>query len=112
VDKDLDVLQSETCAVQLKALSEPIRLRIVDALRHSPLTVSDLSQTLDVEMVTVSHHLGILKHAHLVKAERDGRFMVYRLCDDILQKTGGSKQFLNLGCCRLEIPPQKGGKGE
>jgi DNA-binding transcriptional ArsR family regulator len=105
---DKDTLQSQACAEQLKALSEPIRLRIVDLLRQSPLAVSDIAGLLDVEMVTVSHHLGILKHADIVEAEREGRFMIYRLRDDLLQKAGGanSKQFLNLGCCRLEIPKE------
>lgn len=105
---DKDTLQSQTCAEQLKALSEPIRLRIVDLLRQSPLAVSDIAGLLDVEMVTVSHHLGILKHADIVVAEREGRFMIYRLREDLLQKAGGAnaKQFLNLGCCRLEIPKE------
>lgn len=63
---------------------------------------------LDAEIVTVSHHLGILKHADIVEARREGRFMIYRLRDDLLQKAGGTnaKQFLNLGCCRLEIPKE------
>lgn len=97
------------CAEQLKALSEPIRLRIVDALRQGPLTVSDIAERLETEIVTISHHLGILKHAELVLSERDGRFMIYRLRQDLVEKTGGAKsrQFLNLGCCRLEIPEGK-----
>jgi DNA-binding transcriptional ArsR family regulator len=105
---DRDTLQSQTCAEQLKALSEPIRLRIVDLLRQSPLAVSDIAGLLDEEMVTVSHHLGILKHADIVEAEREGRFMIYRLREDLLQNAAGgrAKQFLNLGCCRLEIPKE------
>lgn len=105
---DKDTLQSQTCAEQLKALSEPIRLRIVDLLRQSPLAVSDIAGLLDVEIVTVSHHLGILKHADIVEAQREGRFMIYRLRDDLLQNAGGTraKQFLNFGCCRLEIPKE------
>lgn len=100
-----DAFRSEECAELLKALSEPLRLRMVDALRHGPLTVSDIADRLEVEMVTASHHLGILKQAHLVEVERDGRFKVYRLRDDLLTRVrGGGAQFLNLGCCRLEIP--------
>lgn len=104
-----DTFQSQMCAEQLKALSEPLRLRIVDALRQGPLTVSHIAELLETEIVTISHHLGILKHAELVSCERDGRFMIYRLREDLLEKTGGAKsrQFLNLGCCRLEIPEGK-----
>lgn len=103
-----DNFQSKACADQLKALSEPIRLRIVDILRHGEMTVSDIAEFLEAELVTVSHHLKILKHAGLVEAERDGRFIVYRLRNDLIQKAvRSSKEFLNLGCCRIEVPQQK-----
>ncbi|WP_397568187.1 ArsR/SmtB family transcription factor [Schlesneria sp. T3-172] len=106
-----DNFQSRACADQLKALSEPIRLRIVDVLRHGEMTVGDIAAFLEVELVTVSHHLKILKHAGLLEVERDGRFMVYRLRKDLLQKVAQSrKEFLNLGCCRIEVPPVKNDK--
>jgi DNA-binding transcriptional ArsR family regulator len=103
---DKDSLQSAACAEQLKALSEPIRIRIVDALRQGPLAVSDLAELLEAEMVTISHHLGILKHADIVEAERDGRFIYYRLRDDVLQRVKGARprDYLDFGCCRLELP--------
>ena len=105
---DNDNFQSNTCADQLKALSEPIRLRIVDILRHGEMTVGDIAEFLETELVTVSHHLKILKHAGLIEVERDGRFMVYRLRKDLLQKVArNSKEFLNLGCCRIEVPETK-----
>ena len=105
---DNDTFQSQSCADQLKALSEPIRLRIIDILRHGEMTVGDIAEFLETELVIVSHHLKILKHAGLVEVERDGRFMVYRLRADLLQKAGSrSKQFLNLGCCRIEVPDRR-----
>lgn len=105
---DKDNFQSKECADRLKALSEPLRLRIVDVLRHGELTVGDIAELLEVELVTVSHHLKILKNAGLVEAQRDGRFIVYRLKSDLLQQASkNSKQFLNLGCCRIEVPNQE-----
>ena len=105
-----DSFQSKSCADQLKALSEPIRLRIIDILRHGEMTVGDIAEFLETEMVTVSHHLKILKHADLVEVKRDGRFMVYSLRHDLLQKaSGNSRQYLNLGCCRIEVPANKPG---
>jgi DNA-binding transcriptional ArsR family regulator len=107
-----DPLQSASCAEQLKALSEPIRIRIVHALRQGPLAVSDLSELLEAEMVTVSHHLGILKHAGIVEAERDGRFIYYGLREDILQRVKGARprDYLDFGCCRLELPQSASSK--
>lgn len=104
---DNDTFQSRLCADQLKALSEPIRLRIIDLLRHGELTVGDIAEFLEAELVTVSHHLKILKQAELVEVKRDGRFMVYNLRPDLLQRVGKSREFLNLGCCRIEVPCPK-----
>src|SRR5262245_44997728 len=88
--RPLDVLQSDVCADRLKALGEPLRLRIVDLLRNGELTVGDISEKLDTELVTISHHLQILKNADLVTPRRDGRFIYYGLCKDLLQKRGKS----------------------
>lgn len=105
---DNDRLNSEFCAERLKALAEPLRLRIVDLLRNGELTVSDIAAFLEAEVVTVSHHLQILKRANLVAPHREGRFIYYRLHEDLLKASGRNKtQFLDLGCCRLEIPPEE-----
>lgn len=104
-----DLLQSDLCAERLKALSEPLRLRIVDALRTGPMNVSDLAALLQVEVVMLSHHLGILRNAGLLEKERRGRFINYRLHPDVFQRGPGAKsnEHFNLGCCRLEVPKAK-----
>ncbi|WP_437187693.1 ArsR/SmtB family transcription factor [Planctomicrobium sp. SH668] len=102
--EQIDTFQANFCAEQLKALSEPMRLRIVDLLRDGPLSVSDITAKLQTEVATASHHLQILKNANLVSTRRDGRFIYYDLRDGLLQKRGKSKQQLNLGCCSIEIP--------
>ncbi|HWG47284.1 MAG TPA: metalloregulator ArsR/SmtB family transcription factor [Gemmataceae bacterium] len=95
-------LQPERCARLLKALADPERLRIIDCLRQGPRNVSDIAALLGVEIVNISHHLGVLRNAGLVLDEKQGRFVVYRLHPDIFQ----SGEHLNLGCCRLEIPKE------
>jgi ArsR family transcriptional regulator, nickel/cobalt-responsive transcriptional repressor len=97
-------LQPQRCARMLKALADPERLRIVDCLRQGPHNVSDLAALLGAEIVNVSHHLGVLRHAGLVLDEKHGRFVVYRLHPDIFEP---SSEHLNLGCCRLEIPKEQ-----
>jgi DNA-binding transcriptional ArsR family regulator len=101
-----DSLESTHCAEMLKALGDPIRLRIIDALRGGPQKVSDLAETLETEIATVSHHLGILHSAGLLEREKQGRFKVYRLKEGVLANSAArhGKQHIDLGCCRLEIP--------
>jgi DNA-binding transcriptional ArsR family regulator len=103
-----DQLQPIHCAEQLKALGEPSRLRIVSALRSGPKSVSELAESLNIELVTVSHHLGILHSARLVQKKRKGRFIHYSLYEGVFQPTGSSrgKEHIDLGCCRLEVPKQ------
>jgi DNA-binding transcriptional ArsR family regulator/catechol 2,3-dioxygenase-like lactoylglutathione lyase family enzyme len=99
-------LESAHCAEMLKAIGDPLRLRIIDALRTGSKNVGDLAELLHTEVATVSHHLGILHAAGLLEREKHGRFKVYRLREGILATTEvyQGKQHIDLGCCRLEIP--------
>jgi DNA-binding transcriptional ArsR family regulator len=101
-----DRLQSDQCAEKLRALGEPLRLRIVDCLRAGPMTVGQVCTALDTEMVTVSHHLGILKNCGIVTREKQGRYAVYSLCEGVIDAAGkrAENDHINLGCCRIEIP--------
>lgn len=99
-----DAFHADFCAERLKALADPHRLRLIEALRPGELTVSDLAEFLDAELVTVSHHLKVLKHARLVQVRRDGRFMYYRLHSELRCSGPRAARLLDLGCCRLELP--------
>jgi len=104
-----DPLQPTRCARMLAALAAPDRLRIVDFLREGPRTVSEIAKMLKGPIMNASHHLMVLRHAKLVRSERQGRFMVYSLCPSVMRPdddSAGSKH-INLGCCRLELPPEK-----
>jgi ArsR family transcriptional regulator len=104
-----DPLESERCARKLRALADPERLRIVQCLRDGPRNVSELASLLGEEVVNVSHHLGVLRHAGLVSDERQGRFVVYSLHPDVFDPRGAKRgaEHLDLGCCRLEIPKKE-----
>jgi DNA-binding transcriptional ArsR family regulator len=100
-----DIFQSEICAERLKALADPLRLRIIDTLRHGEKSVGEISEQLATEIVTVSHHLQILKHAHLVNPRREGRYMFYSLPDSLVDaKEDSHINSINLGCCKIEVP--------
>ena len=62
-----------------KALSDPIRLRMVALLLEGDLCVCDLMAVLELPQSTVSRHLANLRHAGLVEDERRGVWMFYRL---------------------------------
>ena len=57
-----------------KALADPTRRAIFERLaRDGDLTVHALTDRAGVSQPAVSKHLGVLKHARLVRARRDGR---------------------------------------
>jgi ArsR family transcriptional regulator, nickel/cobalt-responsive transcriptional repressor len=99
-------LQPDLCARALRALADPERLRIVRSLLGGGRHVSELAELLDAEVVNISHHLGVLRHAGLVRTERQGRYIVYHLHPDVFPGPSANQavQHLDLGCCRLELP--------
>lgn len=65
-----------------KALAHPVRLGIVLRLGRGDAAVHELVDALDVSQPLVSQHLAVLRDAHLVRADREGREQRYALVDD------------------------------
>jgi DNA-binding transcriptional ArsR family regulator len=68
----------------LRALAAPVRIAIVLRLRQSPCCVHELVGALDVTQPLVSQHLRVLKATGVVRGERHGREVLYRLVDEHL----------------------------
>jgi ArsR family transcriptional regulator len=67
----------------LDSLCDPSRLRIVQALRATPLTVSEISKVISKTRAATSQHLKVLRGVDAVSAERHGQFVVYSLSEHI-----------------------------
>ena len=100
-----DPLQPQRCARLLSALAAPERLRIIRYLRDGPRNVSEIAGMLQTAVVNASHHLMVLRHAGLVRSEKQGRFMLYSVTPNVLRPESEGDR-LDLGCCRLELPPE------
>lgn len=102
-----DPLQPQRCAELLSALAAPERLQIVRLLSGGPLNVSQIIDALKIPPLNVSHHLTVLKSAQLISGQKQGRFVIYSLCDGVLHEVieaGVPKESLDLGCCQLVLP--------
>ena len=76
----LDV--ATTVANALKALADPLRLRMLSAIATDPRgesCVCDLADLADVSQPTISHHLKVLKDTGLLASERRGTWVYYRI---------------------------------
>jgi ArsR family transcriptional regulator, arsenate/arsenite/antimonite-responsive transcriptional repressor len=65
-----------------KALADGNRLRAVMALvDHDELCVCQITELLNLATATVSRHMSVLQNAHLVRSEKMGRWVYYRLSE-------------------------------
>lgn len=66
----------------LKALADPVRLRLVSLIAShegGEACVCELTGVFDLTAPTISHHLKVLREAGLLDAERRGTWIYYRL---------------------------------
>ena len=62
-----------------RALADPSRREMLRLLRAGPLTSGEIAAKFPTAWPTISRHLGVLRDAGLVLAERDGQQVVYEL---------------------------------
>lgn len=68
-----------------RALADPTRRRILELLARRDLTAGEIANEFPIAFPSVSRHLGVLKDAGLVDAEREGQFIRYRLNTTVYQ---------------------------
>ncbi len=94
----LDEEQANELADVLKALADPVRLRLVSIVANAPtgeVCTCDLPDLVDRTQPTVSHHLSLLVKAGVLEREQRGKWAWFRVrrerlaaLGDILVNTG------------------------
>ena len=74
-----------TAAGAFSALGDPIRLRVLDALRDGVRCVCELREEIDVAPNLLSYHLKVLREAGLISGSRRGRWIDYSLVPDAVE---------------------------
>jgi len=85
-------------AVRLKALADPVRVRLMSMLLNSDeVCTCDLAPAVGLTEATVSHHLSVLRKAGLInEGERRGMNVYYRARRDSL---GALCRVIDPSCC-------------
>ena len=84
-------------AVRLKALADPVRLRLLSLLlAQEEVCTCDLAPAVGLTEATVSHHLGQLRKAGFVSGERRGMNVYYRASREAL---GAMVRVMDPDCC-------------
>ena len=63
----------------LRALADPIRMRVIESLGEGERCVCDLTSELELAQSKLSFHLKVLRDAGLISARQQGRWMYYSL---------------------------------
>ena len=77
----------------LKAVADPVRLRLLNLLADGEVCVCHLHDALELPQSTVSRHLAQLRKCGLVIGRKDGLWVHYRLAP-----AGGELHRALLGC--------------
>jgi ArsR family transcriptional regulator len=88
---DVDRDSAQRLATIGKALSDPIRVQLLDVLRQhaGKVCVGELVPLFDVSQPTVSHHLKVLRDAELVGSEKHGLWAYYYVLPGALDALTG-----------------------
>ncbi len=70
----------------VRALADENRQRILALLQQGEMNVSELVEHFSVSQPTISHHLAILRRAHLVTIRHRGQWIYYKANPDCVAK--------------------------
>jgi ArsR family transcriptional regulator len=89
--KPLSRESAEQIAPLLKALADPVRLRLMSLVAShagGEACVCDLTDAFDLSQPTISHHLKVLHEAGLLDREKRGVWVYYRASTEALAGLG------------------------
>ncbi|GBG15434.1 ArsR family transcriptional regulator [Novimethylophilus kurashikiensis] len=75
-DKDI-----EQAAFALKAMSHPLRLKIMCILGSSELSVQEIVEQVGTTQSNISQHLAILREKEVLRTRKDANRVFYRIAD-------------------------------
>lgn len=87
----MSVPEADALAVRLKALADPVRLRLISYLLDQPeleACTCDLAPVVQLSDPTVSHHLKKLESSGLLTKERRGMSVYYRVVPEAIEAIG------------------------
>jgi ArsR family transcriptional regulator, arsenate/arsenite/antimonite-responsive transcriptional repressor len=70
----------------MQALADPTRRAILRMLNDGDMTAGEIGARFQISAPSVSHHLSVLKNAGLVRTQRSGQKIIYRLNATVVQE--------------------------
>ncbi len=70
----------------IRALSDPIRRKILEHLKSGRLSAGEIVEKFDISGAGISKHLSVLKDADLIRDTKEGKFIYYELNTSVLEE--------------------------
>jgi DNA-binding transcriptional ArsR family regulator len=80
---------TDRCVDFCKALCDSTRQSILELLREREMYVGEIAEAFALSQPSISHHLGILKTARVVKSRREGKLVYYSLNEENIRECCG-----------------------
>jgi DNA-binding transcriptional ArsR family regulator len=93
--KPLSDTALELIAARFRALSEPMRLRLLNLLMQDERNVGQLVEASGSSQANVSKHLSVLREAGMIGMRKDGLSSICFIADPIVN------ELCEMMCCRL-----------
>jgi DNA-binding transcriptional ArsR family regulator len=84
--KELSPLALELIAARFRALSEPMRLRLLNLLMGGEKTVGQLVDATGSSQANVSKHLSVLREAGMIAMRKEGLSSICYIADPIVNE--------------------------
>jgi ArsR family transcriptional regulator len=93
----LGAVESEQFALAFKALSNPIRVQILDLISQGggQICGCDIERHFDLTQPTISHHLKVLREGGLITSEARGVWVAHRINMGMLTALQGLLMLVN-----------------
>ncbi|MDA0716891.1 MAG: metalloregulator ArsR/SmtB family transcription factor [Cyanobacteria bacterium] len=79
------MLEPTKARALLKAMADPLRLQVLEALAGGERCVCELTSELGLAQSKLSFHLKVLREAGLIEARDEGRWVYYSLRTDAIE---------------------------
>lgn len=85
IERPLSPASARKASGWIKAISDPTRLSMLATLyaAHEPVCICDFTAAYDLSQPTISHHMGKLRRAGLVAAQKRGVWVYYTVADSL-----------------------------
>jgi ArsR family transcriptional regulator, arsenate/arsenite/antimonite-responsive transcriptional repressor len=98
------VLEPAKARALLKAMADPLRLQVLEALGGGERCVCELTSELGLAQSKLSFHLKVLREAGLIEARDECRWVYYSLRTDAIEQLRGWLGELASRCAQPATP--------